>query len=303
MHELSSTVPIAYHGGTYGTYLEWCLTSLTSTDQLVSPFTDLGNSHKFKKGNYFEFGIVSEFLSSHQSAKFARFHAETQQQHSISDKLDQVCDIVQHMIYIYPDRDSVLLTINNFFTKIWKNWWTDEFLITASTDAKKLYQNWSVPPNTAIQDIPVWIQREFLSLYFMPAWYDQVEWYHPDCWQNPRCCTITVRDLLNNFEKTLQKISLFCNIEYVQPVQDLLPFHEQNLKNQTYLHHDAICTGIISAVTNNQNLSWEPLSLPSESWIQWQLRNLGYEIQCHGLDKFPTNSVHLHELLYQPKST
>lgn len=41
----------------------------------------------------------------------------------------------------------------------------------------------------------------------------------------------------------------------------------------------------------------------SEAWIQWQLRNLGYEIQCHGLDKFPTNSVHLHELLYQPKST
>jgi hypothetical protein len=303
MHELSSTVPIAYHGGTYGTYLEWCLTSLTSTDQLVSPFTDLGNSHKFKKGNFFEFGTVSEFLSSHQSAKFARFHAETQQQHSISDKLDQVCDIVQHMIYIYPDRDSVLLTINNFFTKIWNNWWFDEFLITSAADANKLYQNWPVLPGTAIQDIPNWIRREFLSLYFMPAWYDQVEWYHPDRWQNPKCCTITIRDLLNNFEKTLQKIKVFCDIEYMRPIQDLLPFHEQNLKNQKYLHHDTLCTNIIPAVINNQNLSWEPLSLPSESWIQWQLRNLGYEIQCHELDKFPTNSVHLHELLYQPKST
>jgi hypothetical protein len=38
--------------------------------------------------------------------------------------------------------------------------------------------------------------------------------------------------------------------------------------------------------------------LASESYVQWQLRNLGYEIQCHELDKFPTNSVHLKELLY-----
>lgn len=303
MHELSSTVPIAYHGGTYGTYLEWCLTSLTSTDQLVSPFTNLGNSHKFKKGNFLKFDTVSEFLNATQSAKFARFHPKTQQQHSISDRLDQICNITQHMIYIYPARDSILLTINNYFTKIWNNWWIDLFLITDTDAVNKLYQNWPVVPGTAIQDIPVWIQREFLSLYFMPAWYDQVEWYHPDRWYNPKCCTITVRDLLNNFEETLLKIKVFCDLEYVRPIKDLLPFHEQNLKNQKYLHHDALCANIIQAVTHNQNFSWEPLSLLSEAWIQWQLRNLGYEIQCHGLDKFPTNSVHLHELLYQPKST
>lgn len=302
MHELSSTVPIAYHGGTYGTYLEWCLTSLTGTDQLISPFTELGNSHKFK-GNQLHVDVVSEFLSANQSEKFVRFHPKNQPQHSISDRLDQVCGIVKHMIYIYPDCDSVLLTVNNFFTKIWDNWWTDEFSSTATTDASRLYQNWPVAPGTAIQDIPDWIRREFLSLYLMPAWHDQVEWYHLDHWQNPRCCIISVRELLSNFEETLQKIKVFCDIEYVRPIQDLLPFHEQNFKNQKYLHHDALCTNIIQAVTNNQNLSWEPLSLPSEAWIQWQLRNLGYEIRCHGLDKFPTNSVHLHELLYQLNPT
>lgn len=298
----SQTIPIAYHAGTYGTYLEWCLTSLTSTDQLILPFTELGSSHKFK-GNRLEVDAVFKFLNINQSEKFIRFHPKIQQQHSVSDRLDQTCAIVQHMIYIYPDRNSVLLTINNFFTKIWNNWWTDEFSITTAADANKLYQHWPVVLGTAIQDIPNWIQREFLSLYFMPAWHDQVEWYHPDGWQNPKCCAITVGDLLNNFEKTLQKISLFCGIEYVRPIQDLLPFHEQNLKNQKYLHQDALCTNIIQAVTSNQHLAWEPLSLLSEAWIQWQLRNLGYEIQCHELDKFPTNSVHLHELLYQPKST
>ncbi len=301
MHELSSTIPIAYSGGTYGTYLEWCLTSLTSTDQLVSPFTELGSSHIFKK-EFVKFDNILEFLSTNQSATFIRFHPKTQQKHSVSNRLDQTCAMVQHAIYIYPDRDSVLLTINNFFTKVFqKEWWTFQFL--SNIDPLKIYQNWPVTSATSIQDIPNWIKREFLSLYFMPAWHDQVEWYHPDHWQNPKCCVITVRDLLNNFEETLQKIRMFCGIEYVRPIQDLLPFHAQNLKNQKYLHHDALCTNIIQAVTSNQNLSWEPLSLLSESWIQWQLRNLGYEIQCHGLDKFPTSSVHLHELLYQPKST
>lgn len=51
----SQIIPIAYQGGTYGTYLEWCLTSLTSTDQLVSPFTDVGNSHKFR-GHFLNLG-------------------------------------------------------------------------------------------------------------------------------------------------------------------------------------------------------------------------------------------------------
>ena len=291
----SQIIPIAYHGGTYGTYLEWCLYSLTSTDQLVSPFTKVGNSHNFKEGNYLEFDAVSGFLNTNQSAKFARFHPKTKQQHSISARLDQVCDLAQHMIYIYPDRNSVLLTINHWFSKMSSCWWTDKFSIT--TDANKLYQFWPVEPGTAIQDIAIWIRREFLSFYFMPAWHNQVEWYHPDHWQNPNCCVITVRELLNHFEETLQKIRVFCGIEYVRPVQDLLPFHEQNLKNQKYLHHDRVCADIIRAVTDNQDFSWESLSLPSEAWIQWQLRNLGYEIQCHGLDKFPTNSVHLHELL------
>ena len=302
---ISQTIPIAYHGGTYGTYLEWCLTSLISTNQLISPFTESGNSHNFTEGNFINFKDIpySAFSTAVPLAKFARFHPKILQQHSASDNLNQICSSIRHMVYLYPDRNSVLLTINNFFTKIWNNWWSEEFLITSADDADKLYQHWPVVPGTAIQHIPNWIQREFLSLYFMPAWFDQVEWYHPDHWQNPKCCVITVRDLLNNFEETLQKISLSCNIEYVRPIQDLLPFHEQNLKNQKYLHHDVLCADIIKAVTSNQNLSWEPLSLPSEAWIQWQLRNFGYEIQCHGLDKFPTNSVHLHELLYQLEST
>jgi hypothetical protein len=117
----SQIIPIAYQGGTYGTYLEWCLTSLTGTDQLVSPFTAVGNSHKFR-GHFLNSSVLFSFLNTTQSTKFARFHPKTQTQHSMSNRLDQVCDIVQHMIYIYPDRDCVLLTINNYFTKIWDNW-------------------------------------------------------------------------------------------------------------------------------------------------------------------------------------
>lgn len=295
----SYPIPIAYLAGTYGTYLQWCLTNLTDTNELISPFMATGSSHNHtfhNIGHWLEIDQFDEFVKESPTAKFARFHPKIKQQDSASLRLNTVCELVSHMIYIYPDRDSVLLTINNVFTKVWDNYW-DSFSI--STIAKdKIYQNWPVDPNLALSDIPVWIHREFLSLYLMPAWFDQVEWYHPDIWSNPKCCIITVRELLVNFQKTLEKISQYCQIKYARPIEDLLPFHEQNLKNQKYLHHDAVCMNIVQAVIHNKDLSWQPLSLPSEAWIQWRLRELGYEIRCHGLDIFPTNSVQLKELLY-----
>lgn len=294
------TIPIAYSPGTYGTYLQWCLTSLMNTDDLISPFTDTGSSHNLhihNIGHWLEVDRFDEFVNAAPTAQFARFHPKIKKYESGSERLSKVCEIVSHMIYIYPEHDSVLLTINNCFTKIWHNQW-DSFQIS-SIAKDTIYPNWPVDPDTELQDIPRWILREFLSLYLMPAWFDQVEWYHPEHWQHPKCCVIGVRELLDNFEKTLEKISEFCHLTYKRPIQHLLPFHEQNIQKQQYLKHDAECHDVIKAVTHNKDLCWQPLSLPSEAWIQWKLKQLGYDIRCHGLDTFPTNSIQLKQLLYK----
>ena len=292
------TVAIVYYGGSYGTYLEWCLTSLTSDLPVSAPFTSVGNSHKFK-GNLLDRGIHSwkSFLDSGVNTKFARFHPTSCTEPDHDSNLDYICSTADCLLYVYPSRNHLLLSLNNYITKIQgNNWWnhratTDGFLDT-------IYKNWPVPVGTHPDDIPVWIRREFLSFYLIPAWFDQIKWYHVDTWSNPNACVVTTEDLLYNFDETLNKIQKFAQLDFVKPVSSLLPIHKQNLNLQQNLNQDALCKNIMQSVLSSVDIEWDPLPLGSEVWIQWELRNQGFEIQCNGLDTFPTSSVHLRELLY-----
>jgi hypothetical protein len=153
-----------------------------------------------------------------------------------------------------------------------------------------------VSKDVPITEIPRWIMREFLSFYLMPAWFDQTEFY--DNHSVPPALTITVSELLFDFVETLSVIKNSFGLEYQQPISNILPFHEKNLQLQRYLLHDQICNSIIDSIVSGTNLSWDELSLPSEAWVQWELRNQGFEIHCHGVDTFPTNSVQLKKLIY-----
>jgi hypothetical protein len=290
------TIAIAFDPGVYGTYLEWCLTTLAD-DRLISlPFTATGNSHKFLGNHLLDINGWNNFLLTHRRDALVRFHPKTQQDHNLSENLDHVCATAEFLVYLYPSRDHVLLAVNNCITKIWDNWWQQRLLKDSLFD--KIYQNWPVDKGATANEIPMWIRREFLSFYLMPAWFGQVEWFQPDKWSNPKACIVTTKDLLFNFESTLYRIQKHTNIKFLKPVSDLLPAHEQNLKLQKNLTQDQLCSDIIDSVLSGVDFGWEPLPLGSESWVQWELRNRGFEIQCDGLDIFPTNSIQLRELLY-----
>ena len=70
------TVAIAFNGGAYGTYLEWCLTTLTSSDPIVAPFTKRGNSHKFLGNHLINFSNWQDYNTSGNVFDFFRFHLE-----------------------------------------------------------------------------------------------------------------------------------------------------------------------------------------------------------------------------------
>lgn len=290
------TIAIVYTGGAYGTYLEWCLITLTSDIEIRPPFTSKGNSHHFPGHVLKDIEGWKNFVATGSQLPFVRFHPKTRKEHSLSSNLDYVCNTAQSVVYLYPD--TALLTVNNWMTKTCKDWWANQ--LTKQIDYNLIYQNWSVDPATPFDQVPYWIQREFLSFYLMPAWYDQVEWNHLETWSHPNCCVVTVGQLLHDFENSIHRIKTHCNLQFKKDVAELVPFHQQNLKLQKYITQDQICNQIIDAIVNNQLFEWEPLPLGSEAWVQWQLRNLGYEIMCNELDIFPTNSVQLRKLLYQP---
>lgn len=287
------TVAIAFFPGAYGTYLEWCLTTLTSFGEIVEPFSNNGSSHSFVGNRLAGFPGWQKFVESKQSTDFVSFHPKGDPGESLSNNLNYICDTAQSTIYLYPDENSILLCINNWYHKVYKDWWS-----TVISNHENLYKDWPVDQNTKPENIPIWIRREFLSFYMMPMWTNTVEWCHTNTWHHDKCCVITVPEFLYNFEATLCRIENFCQLKYIKPLADLIPWHNQNLQNQQHLNEDKLCAQIINSTIEQKEFFWSPRSLVSESWIQWQLRNLGYEIECHELDTFPTNSVHLKELLY-----
>lgn len=291
------TIPIVFNGGAYGTYLEWVLTTLTTDIKIIAPFKPSGNSHKFRGHHLGNMIGWQNFINStpKRNPAFVRLHPKTTKEESASQNLNYILDSVDKIIYLYPDHGSKLLVINNWFSKVYNDWWTCQF--TKEINQDHIYNNWPVDRSVNIKDIPIWIKREFLSLYLMPSWYDQVEWYHPHTWQHPRCLTLTVSELLCNFESSLSKIKNFCQLTYIKDPQQLIPYHNWMLRLQQHLSQDAICNEIVINTINNEAYTWEPLPLASESWIQWELRNLGYEILCDELDTFPTDSVKLKNLL------
>jgi len=236
------------------------------------------------------------FVSAPFNSKFVRFHPKTAKNESLSNNLDQICRQTNYVIYLYPDPNSVLLTINNMFTKIWANWF--DYMFSTEIDPLTIYKNWPVDPTVPISLLPRWVLREFLSYYLMPAWYDQVEWNHLLRWRQENCCTVTVTDLLTQFDSTLIQIQKFCQLDYKHSVKDLYQSHQKNLKLQKFLNQDSVCRTIVESTLQEREHTWDPLPLPSEAWIQWELRNQGYEFQCQGVDRFPTNSLQLKKLLY-----
>lgn len=291
------TTVIAFNSGAYGTYLNWALDSLLNDQNLTSPLTVNSNSHGYTRNHLNNIQGWQKFLANKKTAPVVRLHPKTQNTESISNNLNSILEHADYLIYLYPSRDHVLLAVNNYYEKVWTNWWDNQY--QSVEELNSIYQNWPVAHGTPIEKIPRWILREYLSLYLMPSWYDQVEWYHPEHWNHSRSILITTKDLLYRFEQTIRQIQDFCNFTFTKSILSLLPFHNQMISAQKNLTQDQLCVHIVNSVSNNTYLDWsnQRLTLPSEAWIQWQLRNLGRELACNGLDTFPTNSVQLQSLL------
>jgi hypothetical protein len=294
---LTDTIPIVFSGGTYGTYLEWALTMLTTDCDIFLPFNSNGNSHKFRGNPLRSIHGWNNYIEHGMPLRFVRLHPKISKEESISKNLNAVLSTVDRMIFIYPDKNSVLLVVNNMYTKIWKDWWSVR--LTDPEFSNNLYSSWKIAPDTPIDQIPVWIKREILSFNLMPSWYDSIEWNLPDHWQDPKCIILNVTELLYQFELTLQRIQNFCNLKFIKNIKQLELYHKEMLRLQQYLNQDKICEQIIQSIISDYYFEWEQLPLISQSWVQWQLRNLGFEIQCNELNIFPRNSAQLKKLIYK----
>jgi hypothetical protein len=288
---------IVYSGGTYGTYLNWALLTLAKDIPIVPPFRHNGNSHNFVSSvpsQYARHADNATRLVRQQPTELPdlfRCHPKISATESIVENISQLVKYADRLIILYPDKESYLLAINNFYYKIW----TNIFQTIGKDGVAHMYASFDIPSTTPLSQIPNSIVREFLSYYTFDSWEDQVEWFLPDQFSHPQCKFVFVKDLLYNFESTLLEIQEFTKIKFIKPIDCLENLHKTNVSQQTYTGQYQLACNILDNVNLNRDFSWasSELTLVTESWIQRQLRSQGVELQCTDLDTFPTSVAEL----------
>jgi hypothetical protein len=285
-----STVLIVYPCGGYGSFLHWCLSYFSGEiDINTTPFTPNGSAHRFDGIMLRNVQSTTNFLNSDIATNFVRSHAMFDKEKNNNQFFDYISyyqNYFEKLVLITQDSQSHLMILHNSHTK------TIE--LTYDRLLKEIINNYKNRFG-ATDPVPRWQLREMIS-YF----HESYHCYINDIYQpvyNKQVVNVPVRELVDNFESTLT--GLFDQLDIPMVRTDLVPdIKHKWLSLQRFVNIDHVCQQILTATVNGNNLEWQTLSIFDEAWIQWQLRNNKLEIRCDGLDKFPTNSLQLRELLY-----
>lgn len=297
---MKNTLAIAFNAGAYGTYLEWVLNNLVTKDSISSPFTAVGNSHRSRFGHHLnDMDGLARYSESTLNYPTIRLHPKTHKQHNLQKNLDEILRAVSHLVLLYPSRDHELFCVCNYMTKVWPDQHCfDGPMSHANID--DIRNRWPTDNIKDMRTMPVWIQREHMSLDLFNSWRDQVEWYLPDIWHHPRALIVTTGDLLYDFESTMIKIMQYWGKDLSRSLKELIPYHDEMLSLQIHKDKDKTCESILKSVLDNFDAwHWGDLCLISQAWIQHRLRIMGYELRCHELNHFPQDTLSLKALIYK----
>lgn len=288
-------VCIVFSGGSYGTFIEWCLNYFSDpTFSTELPFTEVGNSHKFKGNQLLTFDNCVEYTKSIKNYPFVRFHPKIDKGEKILDNLKFVSRHFKKTIYISPTTETIAWSINNKFEKIWgANGWIKEHenLVHDNINRWGSYES--------VECMKKWQLREFLSFFMydqhiaetelqlIPTVVDQFTNIH----------VITLNNLKENFKKTILDLLDYCQITPIR-IETLNYIYSAWLNKQYHIFKDEVISKIISSLLNNEFYSWSEINLTvvDESLVQYFLRQHGIEIKCYNLNTFPTNTDDLKKL-------
>jgi len=270
-------IKIYFAPGCYGNYLAQCLYYFTNlSDCKIGNFEidQTGSSHTFRHN----------------------LHAKKYLQvgHPAADVIVLPEDIV---VAIVNDPRHHLDYYNNHFTKQQDskitNIITDSFSIQEVENKLKNQWNFAGP----LDCVPKWILREFISLCIGKVLHNGYGTYNVDI--NNVTATISTQDFfvdfLNHFKQLCSQLALQTN------VNDDTIITSNKLFVNTQLHHGSqlACEHWTHAIINTIETPSPVQTTIDEAYVQHCLRQLGYEIQCDGLDEFPDNACKMNNLIYK----
>ncbi len=141
-----------------------------------------------------------------------------------------------------------------------------------------------------------WEFREWMSLLY-PSWVN--EWINSPNDVTDEWLTISNRDIISDISGTVNRVISFCGLT---PRDELDLFLTEYRSRQQYVIDEHFWAHrAVQHTLAGVDVTWPSLTPVGESIVQHHLRLNGWEIECDGLDTFPTNSLQLKKLLYQPK--
>jgi hypothetical protein len=148
------------------------------------------------------------------------------------------------------------------------------------------------PAYTHWKQMQPWHLREWISIFYVP-WIQ--EWIESQYQVTDKFLKIQNTDFLYCPVQTANKIFNHCKLTQKSGLEEFL---QKWQTAQTYVIEEfELLDNIVTSTVNNQHLNWNPINIIAEAIVQQRLRALGYEIQCDGLNTFPTDSKTLYNLL------
>ena len=148
---------------------------------------------------------------------------------------------------------------------------------------------------TSWQEMQEWELREWMSIFY-PQWI--LEWVDSkDVKFNCDPFLVSSIDILTNLKSTFLKISEYLGLTVINK-KELTQFCNKWTKAQQYIIDEYKSIElIVNNTLSNKDYDWPILNIIAESIIQKRLRDAGYELKCYNLNRFPTNSKTLANLL------
>ena len=252
--------------GSYGTYLSWAVysySSLNTNGEIVLPFSSSGSAHKYRN--------TAGFMCVHPT-------------HDMPANCNRA-------IIIQPT--EFLDYLDNQYSKQ-NDYETDVILsVIIQNFEQKLIEDWG-------PDIDIWQKRELCS-FFLPAMFKSLQQkivkYQS---QLPNAISINASDILTDLLGSLCKIWAFFGITQTCSDSVILTNHNTYLGLQRHIGKSVYVNSIVDHCLDGNDMSIGDLTIFDEAYIQFLLRERGYEMRCYNLNVFPKTTQDLRELLYDP---
>jgi hypothetical protein len=267
-------IKVCFPPGCYGTYFSRCLynyTNLRVGNFIPFAFDDVGSSHLHRN-------------DPNASKVIQRSHFSNELNTDNSRKL-----------VILPLPSYCLDYYNNQFVKQAKKQliYYIKTQLPADEIKTKLRSGWNYTQE--FDDAPTWILREFFSFWIADCFKDGYSLQ--DYTRIIADVVIDTQDIFLNFEQTFNKscqaLGLQINIEQ----EVITTTHQAFLSNQRYHGSQLNCQQwVYDAINGVVDTPTPCQTIFDESYVQYLLRDLGYELQCNGLNAFPKTSKTLHKI-------